>query len=122
MPRLIAVRLLWYAAVGAAALAAFRLHTQFGADVLLTAIAAYVPLSLLFLPLLAWLCGNGDPRPAPAWPGHLAGAAGIVMLAGYHVTAATYLAESGLLLLLVSADLWLARREAVYFMTASRAG
>ena len=93
LPRLIAVRLLWYAAVGAVALLAFKLHTQFGADVLLTAIAAYVPLSLSFLPVLAWLCGRrresgrADAQAAPGWPGYLAAATGIVMLAGYHVAA-----------------------------------
>ncbi|MBR8652590.1 hypothetical protein KDH83_04605 [Achromobacter sp. Marseille-Q0513] len=122
LPRLIAVRLLWYAAVGTVALVAFKLHTQFGADVLLTAIAAYVPLSLSFLPVLAWLCGRrrGSGRAgaeaAPGWPGYLAATTGIVMLAGYHVAAAPYLAECGILLLLVAADLWLVRKESAYFL------
>ena len=122
LPRLIAVRLLWYAAVGAVALLAFKLHTQFGADVLLTAIAAYVPLSLSFLPVLAWLCGRrresgrADAQATPVWPGYLAAATGIVMLAGYHVAAAPYLAECGILLLLVAADLWLVRKESAYFL------
>ena len=126
LPRLIAVRLLWYAAVGAVALLAFKLHTQFGADVLLTAIAAYVPLSLSFLPVLAWLCGRrresgrADAQAAPGWPGYLAAATGIVMLAGYHVAAAPYLAECGILLLLVAADLWLVRKESAYFLAPRR--
>ena len=104
------------------ALLAFKLHTQFGADVLLTAIAAYVPLSLSFLPVLAWLCGRrresgrADAQAAPGWPGYLAAATGIVMLAGYHVAAAPYLAECGILLLLAAADLWLVRKESAYFL------
>ena len=121
LPRLIAVRLLWYAAVGAVALLAFKLHTQFGADVLLTAIAAYVPLSLSFLPSwpgCAVAAANPDertrkprrfgrdtwpPRPAlSCWPAIVA--------------AAPYLAECGILLLLVAADLWLVRKESAYFL------
>ena len=38
------------------------------------------------------------------------------MLAGYHVAAAPYLAECGILLLLVAADLWLVRKESAYFL------
>ena len=119
LPRLIAVRLLWYAAVGAVALLAFKLHTQFGADVLLTAIAAYVPLSCRSCPswpgcaVAARESGRADAQAAPGWPGYLAAATGIVMLAGYHVAAAPYLAECGILLLLVAADLWLVRKVGV---------
>lgn len=117
LTRLIAVRLLWYVGVGALALVAFFLHTQFGVAVLLSAIAIYIPLSMLGLPLMAWLClayraeAGGPPLP-PAWPGYLAGVTGIVLLASYHALADQDLAESGVLLMLVAVDLLLARREA----------
>ena len=63
--------------------------TRSSGQMLLTAIAAYVPLSLSFLPVLARLCGRrresgrADAQATPVWPGYLAAATGIVMLAGY---------------------------------------
>ncbi|AZS80930.1 hypothetical protein ELS24_22285 [Achromobacter spanius] len=115
LTRLIAVRLLWYVGIGAIALMALTLHTQFSVAVVLSAIAIYIPLSMLCLPLMAWLSiGRVAPaRPGlpSAWPAWLAGAFGIALLAGYHLLAHPALAECGFLLLLVGGDLALARRE-----------
>ena len=55
MTRLIAVRLLWYAGIAVIAVMALALNTQFSVVVLLSAIAIYIPLSVLWLPLTAWL-------------------------------------------------------------------
>lgn len=121
LTRLVAVRLLWYVGIGAIALMALSQHTQFSVAVVLSAIAIYIPLSMLCLPLMAWLCvgrvtppaGHGMP---PVWPAWLAGALGISLLASYHVLADPALAECGFLLLLVGGDLGLARREAAQFI------
>ncbi|MGV2863190.1 hypothetical protein [Achromobacter sp. AGC39] len=121
LTRLIAPRLFWYAGIGAIALMALSLHTQFSVAVLLSAIAVYIPLSMLFLPLMAWLCvrrgksANGDGLP-PAWPAWLAGLSGIALLVSYHVVPDLDLAECGFLLLLVAGDLWLARRESAQLL------
>ncbi|UIP22457.1 hypothetical protein [Achromobacter deleyi] len=126
MTRLIAVRLLWYAGVGAIALMALSLHTQFGVAVLLSAIAIYIPLSMLSLPLMAWLClarpctASGRDLPS-AWPGYLAGVIGIALLASYHVLADLDLAECGFLLILVAADLLLARKESAQLCNLAQA-
>lgn len=116
LPRLIAVRLLWYAGVGVLAAMALVSQTQFSVAAVLSAIAIYIPLSMLGLPLIAWLglsLARGAPRkrPAPVWPCWLAGAAGMALLAGYHLSARLELAECGMLLLLVAVDLALVRRE-----------
>lgn len=128
LTRLIAVRLLWYAGIGAVAFMALALHTQFSVAVVLSAIAIYIPLSMLSLPLVAWLSWNRarlarteEPLLAPqppaglpsAWPAGVAAVLGMGLLASHHVLANLDLAESGTLLLLVAGDLWLARREAV---------
>lgn len=123
MTRLIAVRLLWYAGIGAIAFMALALHTQFSVVVVLSAIAIYIPLSMLCLPLMAWLSWSrglrsrsDDALPLgapPTWPAWLAATLGIALLASYHVLADLDLAECGFLLVLVAGDLWLARREAV---------
>lgn len=123
MTRLIAVRLLWYLGIGAIAIMALTLHTQFSVAVLLSAIAIYLPLSMLCLPLMAWLClSRGGRSPvnglAPAWPAWLAGALGVALLASYRALADLDLAECGFLLVLVAGDLWLARREASLFLNA----
>lgn len=115
LTRLLAPRLLWYVGIGVIALMALSLHTQFGVAVLLSAIAIYIPLSMLCLPLMAWICIRRGPLPSgdeplPAW---LAAATGIALLASYHSLANLDLAECGFLLLLVAGDLWLARREAL---------
>lgn len=118
LTRLLAPRLLWYVGIGVIALMALSLHTQFGVAVLLSAIAIYIPLSMLCLPLMAWICIRRGPLPSgdeppPAWPAWLAAATGIALLASYHSLANLDLAECGFLLLLVAGDLWLARREAL---------
>lgn len=120
MTRLIAVRLLWYAGIAVIAIMALALNTQFSVVVLLSAIAIYLPLSVLCLPLMAWLCWSRGLRApvigmAPAWPVWLAGGLGIVLLASYHVLADLDLAECGFLLVLVAGDLWLLRREVAQF-------
>ncbi|MGE8702099.1 MAG: hypothetical protein ACN6O5_05415 [Achromobacter sp.] len=101
------------------------LHTQFGVAVLLSAIAIYIPLSMLGLPLVAWLCLSRRTRgPAsglpPAWPAYLAGVTGIVLLASYQVLANLYVAECGFLLVLVAVDLMLARRETGWLLRLAR--
>ncbi|WP_255469136.1 hypothetical protein [Achromobacter sp. UMC46] len=126
MTRLIAVRLLWYAGIAVVAIMALALNTQFSVAVLLSAIAIYIPLSVLCLPLMAWLCWSRGLRPtvqglAPAWPAWLAGALGIALVASYHVLADLDLAECGFLLMLVAGDLWLVRREATQFFTLAPA-
>ncbi|MEN4920205.1 hypothetical protein ABE485_16155 [Achromobacter spanius] len=124
MTRLITVRLLWYAGVGAIALMSLFLHTQFGVAVLLSAIAIYIPLSILSLPLLAWLClarPVREPGMPPAWPGCVAGVAGIALLASYQVLANLTLAECGFLLVLVAVDLLLARRETMQIWRIAQA-
>ncbi|EHK68178.1 hypothetical protein [Achromobacter arsenitoxydans] len=126
LTRLISVRLAWYAGVGAIALMSLYLHTQFGIAVLLSAIAIYIPLSMLCLPLLAWLCLSRsvqarEPGMPPAWPGYLAGVVGIGLLASHQVLANLALAECGFLLLLVAVDLLLARREAVQIWRIAQA-
>lgn len=121
LTRLISVRLLWYVGVGVIVLMSLFLHTQFAVDVLLSAIAIYIPLSMLGLPLVAWLClsrrargiGSGSP---PAWPAYLAGVSGIALLASYQVMANLVLAEGGFLLVLVAVDLMLARRETGWWL------
>jgi hypothetical protein len=118
LPRLIVVRLLWYAAVGALAVMALASQTQFSVAAVLSAIAVYVPLSMLGLPLMAWLGlsranGMATRGPAPVWPCWLTGGAGIALLAGYHLSARLELAECGVLLLLVAVDLALVRRESL---------
>ena len=127
LTRLIAVRLLWYVGVGAIALMSLSFHTQFGVAVLLSAIVIYLPLSLLSLPLVAWLCLAARPFTAsgpalpPAWPGYLAGVTGIALLASYQVLADLALAECGFLLTLVAADLLLARRESTLLCSLAQA-
>lgn len=121
LTRLIAVRLLWYVGIGVIAIMALALHTQFSVVVLLSAIAIYLPLSMLYLPLMAWLCLSRASRTpakgmAPAWLPWLAGVLGIALLASYHVLADLDLAECGFLLILVAGDLWLVRREASLFL------
>ena len=123
LTRLIAVRLLWYAAIGVIAFLALSLHTQFSVVVVLSAIAIYIPLSMLCLPLMAWLCigrvtPSAGPGLPPVWPAWLAGALGMALLASYHVLADPVLAEYGFLLLLVGVDLALARREVGLFIQA----
>ncbi|MFF7057468.1 hypothetical protein ACFY89_12375 [Achromobacter spanius] len=123
LTRLVAVRLLWYGAIGAIALMALVLHTQFSVAVVLSAIAIYIPLSMLCLPLMAWLCigrvtPSAGPGLPPVWPAWLAGALGMALLASYHVLADPVLAEYGFLLLLVGVDLALARREVGLFIQA----
>nr|WP_315528808.1 hypothetical protein [uncultured Achromobacter sp.] len=117
LTRLIAVRLLWYAGIAVIAVMALALNTQFSVVVLLSAIAIYIPLSVLCLPLTAWLCWSRGLRAPvkglpPAWPAWLAGGLGVALLASYHVLADLDLAECGFLLVLVAGDLWLLRREA----------
>jgi len=125
LTRLISVRLLWYVAVGIIALMSLYLHTQFGVVVLLSAIAIYIPLSMLGLPLVAWLClsrrtsGVAAGLP-PAWPAYLAGVTGIVLLGSYQVLANLYVAECGFLLVLVAVDLMLARRETGWLLHLAR--
>ncbi|MFD4841253.1 hypothetical protein ACFWP0_27375 [Achromobacter sp. NPDC058515] len=125
MTRLIAVRLLWYVGVGAIAVMALSLHTKFSVAVLLPAIAVYIPLSMLSLPLMAWLC-LARPAPAagrglpPAWPGYLAGATGIALLASHRVLADLDLAACGFLLILVAGDLLLARKESARLCSVAR--
>ena len=116
LPRLIAVRLLWYVGVGALAVMSLASQTQFSVAAVLSAIALYIPLSMLGLPLIAWLglCRAKGAVPkglAPAWPCWLAGIAGMALLAGYHLSAQLELAECGMLLLLIAVDLALVRRE-----------
>lgn len=125
MTRLVYVRLLWYVGVGAIALMSLFLHTQFGVAVLLSAIAIYLPLSLLSLPLLAWLTfGRGGPGreggAPPAWPAYLAGVGGIALLGSYQVVANLDLAELGFLLVLVAMDLLIARRETGLLLRIAR--
>ncbi len=125
LTRLIAVRLFWYIGVGGIALMSLFLHTQFGVDVLLSAIAIYIPLSMLSLPLVAWLClRRGVPWDErglpPAWPAHLAGVCGMALLASYQVLANLELAECGFLLVLVAVDLMLARRETGWLLRIAR--
>ena len=115
LPRLVA-RLLWYIGVAALALMALASPTQFSVVAVLSAIAIYIPLSMLGLPLIAWLVLRQASVAAPAalppaWPCLLAGAAGIALLACYHLWAEMELAELGVLLLLVAVDLALARWE-----------
>lgn len=122
LTRLLAVRLLWYVGIGAIALLALVLHTQFSVVVLLSAIAIYIPLSMLCLPLMAWLCWSrsaGSPVKGlpPAWPAWLAGILGIALMASYHVLADLDLAECGFLLLLVAGDVMLARRESAQLLS-----
>lgn len=129
MTRLIAVRLLWYVGIAVIAFTALALNTPFSVEVVLSAIAIYIPLSVLCLPLMAWLCWSRGLRPSrlpvpgmmSSWPAWLAGALGIAMLTGYRVLADLALAECGFLLVLVAGDLWLARREAVQFFTLAPA-
>lgn len=121
MTRLISVRLLWYIGVGIIALMSLFVHTQFGVAVLLSAIAIYIPLSMLGLPLIAWLCLARQPRGSgrgspPAWAAYLAGVSGIALLASYQVLGNLDLAECGFLLVLVAVDLLLARREAAWLL------
>ncbi|CAB3824856.1 hypothetical protein LMG26842_01507 [Achromobacter dolens] len=116
LPRLVAARLLWYIGVAALALMALASPTQFSVVAVLSAIAIYIPLSMLGLPLIAWLVLRQASVAAlaalpPAWPCLLAGAAGIALLACYHLWAEMELAELGVLLLLVAVDLALARWE-----------
>ncbi len=116
LPRLVAARLLWYIGVAALALMALASPTQFSVVAVLSAIAIYIPLSMLGLPLIAWLVLRQASVAAPAalppaWPCLLAGAAGIALLACYHLWAEMELAELGALLLLVAVDLALARWE-----------
>ena len=76
LTRLVALRLLWYVAIGAIALMALVLHTQFSVAVVLSAIAIYIPLSMLCLPLMAWLCvGRVTPPAGPGLPRATAGSA-----------------------------------------------
>lgn len=149
LTRLIAIRLLWYAGIGVSALAALVLQTPFSVAVVLSAIAIYIPLSMLSLPVMAWLSvgmagrtlSASAPRPQAhspsqallagdarawrngrlpsAWPAVLAAMLGAALLASYRLLADPDLAQCGVLLLLVAADLWLARREAAqYFQLA----
>ncbi len=116
LPRLVAARLLWYAGVAALAIMALASPTQFSVVAVLSAIAIYIPLSMLGLPLIAWLVLRQARAAAPAvlppaWPCWLAGAAGIALLACYQLWAEMELAELGVLLLLVAVDLALARWE-----------
>lgn len=116
LPRFLAARLLWYAGVAALAVMALVSQTQFSATAVLSAIAIYIPLSMLALPLVAWLAlrratGPAPVKAAPAWPCWLAAAVGMALLAGYHLWAWLELAEGGVLLLLVAVDIALARRE-----------
>jgi len=116
LPRLVAARLLWYAGVAALAIMALASPTQFSVVAVLSAIAIYIPLSMLALPVIAWLVLRQARTAAPAvlpsaWPCWLAGAAGIALLAAYHLWAEMELAELGVLLLLVAVDLALARWE-----------
>lgn len=126
LTRLISVRLLWYVGVGIIALMSLFVPTQFGVAVLLSAIAIYVPLSMLGLPLVAWLClsrrtgGIASGLP-PAWPAYLAGVTGITLLASYQVLANLYVAECGFLLVLVAVDLMLARREVGWLLRLGQA-
>ncbi len=130
LPRLIAARLLWYAAVGAIAVLALASQTQFSVAAVLSAIAIYIPLSMLGLPLIAWLGlrranSVAPPGLAPVWPCWLAGVAGMALLAGYHLSARLELAECGMLLLLIAIDLALVRRESACLaghVAASRRG
>lgn len=121
LPRLIAARLLWYAGVAALAIMALASPTQFSVAAVLSAIAIYIPLSMLGLPLIAWLALRraSDARPlalAAAWPAWLAVAAGIALLAAYHLSTLLALAEAGVLLLLVAVDLALARIESAQLL------
>jgi hypothetical protein len=127
LTRLIAVRLLWYAGIAVIAVMALALNTPFSVAVVLSAIALYIPLSVLCLPLMAWLCWSRGLRlpvsgRPPAWPAGLAGALGIALLVGYHVRSDLGLAECGVLLVLVAGDLWLVRREVVQFFSFAPAG
>lgn len=121
LTRLISARLLWYIGVGVIALMSLFVHTQFGVAVLLSAIAIYLPLSLLALPLVAWVSlsrpTRGSPRGLPpAWSASLAGVSGIALLASYQVLGNLDLAEFGFLLVLVAVDLMLARHETVWLL------
>ncbi|CAB3741538.1 hypothetical protein LMG1866_05612 [Achromobacter ruhlandii] len=116
LPRFIAARLLWYAGVATLAAMALASQTLFSVAAVLSAIAIYIPVSMLALPLMAWLVLRRAPAEppaalAPAWPCWLAAVAGIALLAGYHLSAWLELAEGGVLLLLIAVDLALARRE-----------
>lgn len=118
LPRFLAARLLWYAGVIALAVMALASQTLFSVEAVLSAIAIYIPVSMLALPLMAWLVlrrvqAEAPAPPAPAWPCGLAAAAGIALLAGYHLSTWLELAEGGVLLLLIAVDLALARHEAV---------
>lgn len=142
LTRLIAVRLLWYAGIGAIAFLALALHTPFSVAAVLSAIAIYIPLSMLSLPVMAWLSVNRGmraqnegtahaavtpsralPSALPsAWPAVAAAVLGVVLLASARVWANLDLAECGVLLLLVAGDLSLARREAVQYLRLAAAG
>lgn len=111
LPRFIAARLLWYAGVATLAAMALASQTLFSVAAVLSAIAIYIPVSMLALPLMAWLVLRRAPAEPPAWPCWLAAVAGIALLAGYHLSAWLELAEGGVLLLLIAVDLALARRE-----------
>ena len=65
--------LLWYVGVAALALMALASPTQFSVVAVLSAIAIYIPLSMLGLPLVAWLVlrqarAAAPAALAPAWP------------------------------------------------------
>lgn len=127
LTRLISLRLLWYVGVGMIVLMSLFLHTQFAVDVLLSAIAIYIPLSMLSLPLVAWLSLSRRPRAVasgvpPVWPAHLAGVTGIALLATYQVVANLNLAECGFLLVMVAVDLMLARRETGWWLRLAQEG
>lgn len=126
LPHFVAARLLWYVGVAALAVMALVSHTQFSVTAVLSAIAIYLPLSMLALPLVAWLALRRATGPAlagaaQAWPGWLAAAVGMALLAGYHLWARLELAEGGVLLLLVAVDLALARRESARLLAYAEA-
>lgn len=137
LTRLIAVRLLWYAGIGAIAFLALALHTPFSVAAVLSAIAIYIPLSMLSLPVMAWLSVNRGMRARDegiagaaatpsralpsAWPAVAAAVLGVVLLASARVWANLDLAECGVLLLLVAGDLSLARREAAQYLRLAAA-
>ncbi|MGE8660163.1 MAG: hypothetical protein ACN6O8_25755 [Achromobacter sp.] len=117
LPRLLAARLLWYTGVAVLAVTALASQTPFSVAAVLWAIAVYIPLSMLALPLQAWLVLRRADRqpptaPAPSWPCWLAAATGIALLALYHLRPWLVLAECGVLALLIAVDQALARREA----------
>lgn len=126
LTRLIALRLFWYVGVGIIALTSLSVHTQFGVAVLLSAIAIYIPLSMLGLPLIAWLSLARRPHgrvrgSPPAWAAYLAGVSGIALLGSYQVLGNLDLAECGFLLVLVAVDLLLARRETAWLLRLAQA-